>query len=555
LLLLLAAVTTPAKGQHEGHNMSMTEGNKASWRMPPMDAVMPMLPGLADAMPPVKPFLAGEGMDPAMVPESRPREIYDLEDGDEINLEAGLVRRTIRGKNFIAYGYNGQFPGPLIRARQGSTIRVHFTNKIEMPTTVRWHGMRVDYQFDGTPVISQAPVPRGESFTYEVRFTDSGIFWYHAQVRVDIQMDLGLYGSVLVAPLEDDYYGDANREEVLVLDDFLMDEMGPLPWGADAPTHALMGRYGNVMLINGSTDYTLSVRRGEVVRFFLTNAANSRIFNVAFGGLPIKIVAGDLGKYERESWTESVVIAPAERYVIEVQFDDPGEIRIENAIQAINHFRGEFYPRVDRLGTVRVSDEPVTTDLSAGFTHLRENEDVVLEMDRFRPYFDSPPDRRIELSLKVKDLPIPIMLSMALDTLYVPPIEWNDAMPMMNWLSTGTQVFWVLRDLDTGLENMEIFWDFDKGDVAKIRFFNNPKTIHPMNHPIHIHGQRFLVLEMDGVRNPNLVWKDTAIIPVASTVDILVDMSNPGDWVLHCHIAEHLHSGMMLSFGVWEEEE
>ena len=128
-------------------------------------------------------------------------------------------------------------------------------------------------------------------------------------------------------------------------------------------------------------------------------------------------------------------------------------------------------------------------------------------------------------------------------------------MPMMNWLSTGTQVFWILRDMDTGMENMEIYWDFDKGDVVKIRIFNDPDTIHPMNHPIHMHGQRFLVLEIDGVRNPNLVWKDTAIVPVASTMDILVDMSNPGEWVLHCHIAEHLHSGMMLAFGVWEEDE
>ena len=139
---------------------------------------------------------------------------------------------------------------------------------------------------------------------------------------------------------------------------------------------------------------------------------------------------------------------------------------------------------------------------------------------------------------------------MEVDTLYVPPIEWNDAMPMMNWLSSAEQVTWILRDAESGEENMDIHWRFSKGDVVKIRIFNDPESFHPMQHPIHIHGQRFLVLNVDGVPNPNLVWKDTAIVPVGSTVDFLVDMSNPGEWMLHCHIAEHLESDMMLRFTV-----
>ena len=84
----------------------------------------------------------------------------------------------------------------------------------------------------------------------------------------------------------------------------------------------------------------------------------------------------------------------------------------------------------------------------------------------------------------------------------------------------------------------------------KIRVFNDPKSFHPMNHPIHIHGQRFLVLSLDGAENSNLVWKDTAVVPVGSTLDMLVEMSNPGEWMAHCHIAEHLHAGMMLRFSV-----
>ena len=109
---------------------------------------------------------------------------------------------------------------------------------------------------------------------------------------------------------------------------------------------------------------------------------------------------------------------------------------------------------------------------------------------------------------------------------------------------------WILRDVETGAENGDIQWEFDVGDVVKLRIHNTPDSFHPMNHPIHIHGQRFLVLSMDGRETENLVWKDTAIVPVGSTMDVLVELSNPGEWMIHCHIAEHLHSGMMFSFSV-----
>jgi FtsP/CotA-like multicopper oxidase with cupredoxin domain len=118
-------------------------------------------------------------------------------------------------------------------------------------------------------------------------------------------------------------------------------------------------------------------------------------------------------------------------------------------------------------------------------------------------------------------------------------------MPDMNWLSTGNQVRWILRDDATGKENMDIDWHVPRGTVVKLRLVNDPKSFHPMQHPIHLHGQRMLVIARDGVPVRNLAWKDTALIPVGSTVDLLIDASNPGAWMLHCHIAEHLGAGMM----------
>ena len=552
--VLLAAVSPeppPAQMpgmQHEGHMMGPVDA--AAWRMPPMGN-MPMIPGLENAVPPDDPYLPGMGVDPTMFPEARPNEVLDLADGDQIELRTTLVRRQIHGKTYVMYGYNGQYPGPLIRAPQGATIVVNFTNDIELPTTVHWHGLRLDNRFDGVPDVTQAPVRPGESFRYEVHFRDSGIYWYHPHMREDIQQDLGLYGNMMVAPPEADHYGPAHREEVVILDDILIDEHGLMHFGASTPTHALMGRFGNVMLVNGATDYSIAVQRGEVVRFFLTNVANSRTFNVTFGGARVKVVASDVSRFEREQWVQSVVIAPAERYVVDVLFDEPGEVLIENTIQAIDHFRGEFFPHVDLLGRVTVAEEPVAEDLSGHFGELRDHPRIQAEIDAYRPHFARPPDIELEATLRIRDLPLPIVLSMEFEKgLYVPPMEWNDTMPMMNWLSTGKQVTWILRDRNSGAENMENEWTFAVGDLVKIRIFNDPESIHPMNHPLHIHGQRFLVTEVDGVANPNLVWKDTAIVPVGSTVDFLVEITNPGDWMMHCHIAEHLHAGMMLLFHV-----
>ncbi len=312
-----------------------------------------------------------------------------------------------------------------------------------------------------------------------------------------------------------------------------------------------MGRFGNVMLVNGVPDFEMTLRRGEIVRFYLTNVANTRTFNVVFGKARVKIVGSDVSKYEREQWVESVVIAPAERYIVEVLFDEPGDVEMVNSIQAIDEFMGEFHPRRDVLGKIHVLETPAEESFADRFRELRENRDVVKDIDAYRSYFDKPVDHRLELTLEIENLPMPIVQAMQFEAgLYAPPLEWNDAMPMMNWLSSAEQVHWILRDPATGRTNMDIGWQFKVGDVVKIRIFNDPGTIHPMNHPFHMHGQRFLVLSLDGVRNENLVWKDTAIVPVGATMDILLDVTNPGDWMMHCHIAEHLHAGMMSAFSV-----
>jgi suppressor of ftsI len=192
-----------------------------------------------------------------------------------------------------------------------------------------------------------------------------------------------------------------------------------------------------------------------------------------------------------------------------------------------------------------VDSAPAAPDHGGAFHRLRANAAVSRDIERFRPYFDRPPDKRFRLTVRTSGLPLATVQFMTIDTAYYAPVEWVDGMPDMNWLSTAKQVRWIIRDDATGKENGAIEWHVRQGSVVKLRIFNDPRSFHPMQHPIHLHGQRMLVIARDGVPARNLVWKDTAIIPVGATVDLLIDASNPGAWMLHCHIAEHLGAGMM----------
>jgi FtsP/CotA-like multicopper oxidase with cupredoxin domain len=363
---------------------------------------------------------------------------------------------------------------------------------------------------------------------------------------------------MLVEPLDEEYYNPVSREEVVMLDDILLGDADVVPFGDEAAVHALMGRFGNVFLANGEPQYALEVDAGEVVRFHFTNASNTRTFNVSFRStanpdappLPLKVVATDVGKLERETMVESVVLAPAERYVVEVWFSEPGAYALTNWVQGINHRQGLFLDEVRRLGTVAVSGARAAVDHSRAFRALRTNADVVADIDRYRPLFDRPPDHELLLTLRVDSIPTVIEQSMSLDWVYFNPVEWAGTMPIMNWAVDADQVEWILRDSATGAENMDIAWRFRVGDMVKLRVTNDRAAFHAMQHPLHIHGQRFLVLSQNGTPNENLAWKDTVLLPAGSTTDILLELSNPGRWMVHCHIAEHLEAGMKLVFDV-----
>jgi FtsP/CotA-like multicopper oxidase with cupredoxin domain len=225
-------------------------------------------------------------------------------------------------------------------------------------------------------------------------------------------------------------------------------------------------------------------------------------------------------------------------------------VPLMNRVQAVNHRLGQFVAETDTLARIWIDEQPVAEDLSQSFSLLREHAGVVADIDAYRAAFDRPVDHELVLTVEAPGVPLPVRQLMLLDAIYANPVEWSGTMPMMNWISTGQEIRWILRDPATGLENMDIDWRFRQGEVVKLRLTNDRDAFHAMQHPVHIHGQRFLVLAVNGVPSDNLVWKDTMLLPAGATADILLDLANPGAWMLHCHIAEHLSAGMKMVFSV-----
>ena len=534
------------------------------------------------------------------LPEAARPELVELADGDEFSLEIAPVRKIIGDAVVRMLAYNGSIPGPTLKLPQGATATVHVTNNGDFEATVHWHGLRLENRFDGTHDTQEA-IPVGETFTYRVHVPDPGAYWYHPHIREDYGQELGLYGNILVKPGDADYWPPAHREKLLTLDDILVEDGRVAPFSRSEISYVAMGRFGNTMLVSGDPDLRLDAKRGDVVRLFLTNTANTRVFNVAAPGGQMKLVGADAGRYEHEQLVDEVLIAPSERAVVDVLFASPGETALEHRTPERSY----------RLAGVTVSDDTAEPDLRKHFETLRTNADMAAERERIAPYLEAPPDKVLgfvgvmdlgagEAALYVCPMH-PEVTSPTADRCpkcgmkLVPAdlvgdmehgmhhehhedhdhgaheghdhhghaeghhhahgsaqgIEWEDDMVEVNRLTTPETMRWKLVDRETGAENAAIDWVFRVGDQVKIRLVNEMDSDHPMPHPFHVHGAgRFLILSRDGAVEPNLVWKDTVLVRTGETVDILLDVTNPGAWMAHCHIAEHHEGGMMLSFTV-----
>ena len=217
------------------------------------------------------------------LPERARAEIVELSDGDGLDLRIAPVAARIRNATVRMLAYNGSIPGPTMKVREGSEVTVDVVNDSDLETTVHWHGLRLENRYDGTHE-TQAPIPVGGSFSYRIRFPDPGVYWYHPHIREDYGQELGLYGNILVVPSDPEYWPPVDRGVLLTLDDILLEDGPVAPFSRSETTYAAMGCFGNVLLVGGKPEPTLSARLGEVVRLYLTNTANTRVFNVGAPG-------------------------------------------------------------------------------------------------------------------------------------------------------------------------------------------------------------------------------------------------------------------------------
>ena len=285
--------------------------------------------------------------------------------------------------------YNGSIPGPTLRVRQGSEISVRVRNDADTEATVHWHGLCLDNKYDGVPYETQDPIAIGGDFTYQVRFPDAGLYWYHPHIREDYGLDMGLYGNLVVEPADPDYWPPVNREFVVTLDDVLLEDGQITPYNLDGPNFVAMGRFGNVMLTGGESNLELNARAGEVVRFYFTNTANTRLFNVAIPGARMKLVGGDSGRYERHTFVEDVLLSPSERAIVDVLFETAGTFTIAHDTPTQCYI----------LGAINVTDEPIDESLLADFEELRTCPDLTAQRARIDAQRDRAPDKTLGLRI------------------------------------------------------------------------------------------------------------------------------------------------------------
>jgi|GEM_PF-187348 len=499
------------------------------------------------------------------LPEATGPLFVELNDGDSYTITADYVKKEVGNRQLRMLAYNNSIPGPFIKVSQGATVEVTFVNNSDIDQTIHSHGLRLDNRFDGVPNVTQDVVKPGETFVYELTFPDAGVAWYHPHTRDDYGQEMGLYGNYIIEPTDEGYWSDVNREVPLVIDDILIENDQIANFYHETVDHALLGRFGNEYMVNGLTDYILDVDKDEVIRFLITNVSNARTYRLKIPGAEIKLVGAEWGRFEQEEYTDELIISPAERLVAEVHFLDSGLAKLTHVMPDKEVVLAQF----------NVSENEVENSHVGTFNVARRNSEVKNEFDALRAEFQNAPlDKRALLTVQLTGqvdhsahahgatdttaddghahdhgtMDMGTMMSGGLDS-----IQWDDP-SNSDKANTLENTEWQIIDQTTGKVSMEIDdWKFKVGDYVKIRFTNDPMADHVMQHPIHFHGQKFLVLSNNGVPNDNMAWKDTALVLPGEYIDILVEMSNPGEWMAHCHISEHLHAGMMFGFRVEDE--
>ena len=521
------------------------------------------------------------------------KEAFGLQVAEDINSDSDIVEINLEaredyveiepGISTKVYTYNGSVPGPLIRARVGDTLIVHFTNNLPEPTTIHWHGLRLPADMDGASV-AQNPVQPGASFRYEFVLKDASLFWYHPHVRSNEQVEKGLAGAILVSP--DGRNGENSKalkklrkldQKILVLDDILLNEDSQVEEAFTGTVEEVLlkkinGRSGNTLLVNGRELPTMKVQSGEPVRWRLVNIANTRFMKFSVPGHELTRIGGDGGLLETPvTGLSDIKLVSGER--ADVVFTPVGEPGSELIVYWKDSVRGRHTVDVMPNGMVMMGDDPMDGSYP-------DNPLVKLVFEKN----DHDPEP-LDLPAQLRTI-LPTDIAGAAET----TLEFNHSMPMadgsINFLING-KTFSEVTSHDAP--------DASVGETQVWNLVNKTGG----DHPFHLHGFFFQVLEtikkdVDGniieiIPAPQMEEKDivnlprrpgemgsVSIVRVAIKFDpaeglssddikanggvaaiLNADLDNgqrghSGGWQFHCHILEHADTGMMSFVEVWD---
>ncbi len=395
------------------------------------------------------------------------------------------------------YAYNGRIPGPTLEVREGDRVIVHFRNDVPEPTTVHWHGIHLPFTADGSPFH---PVPPGgqHDYVFTIRPGTAGTYWYHPHPhhRSGYQVAKGLFGAIIVRAADDPLPASL-PEKLLILSDnrFLPDGSIDLP-DPRSPQGRVdfeNGREGDVLFVNGQVMPALTIRSGEVQRWRVINASAARVYRLALPGHTFLHVGSDGGLFERPVEVNEILLANSERAELLVRGTGrPGD---RSTLRTLPYDR--YVPQT------RPSDWNRTRDL-------------------------------LTLHYKEEPLTAPVLLPAILRP--VPALD--TARATTTRVMVLTQGFINRRAMDPG--RVDVSAALGATEIWEI------ENLVGMDHPFHLHGFRFQVLDRNGVPEPYRSWKDTVNVPKHETVRFIVRYEDyPGLWMFHCHILSHEDHGMM----------
>ncbi len=452
----------------------------------------------------------GLGLPLRRVQAAEPR-ILTAGPGETLLLEKGQPKTR-------TWLYDGVSPGPIIRARQGEEVFVRLKNQLPQPTTIHWHGIRIDNAMDGVANLTQAPVPPGETFDYRFTLPDAGTFWYHPHNRSWEQVARGLYGLLIVE--EKDGWVGANQDIAIVADDWRLGEDGQLDEASFAHmmdwSHA--GRLGNTLTLNGQDQLDIPVTKGDRIRLRLCNTCNARILELRIEHPDIWVVAEDGQPVPpRELDDGYIALSPGERV----------DLLIEMTL--------------DIGSTAAITEVSADQRLVAGQLIYHPGELALneLNLDRYLPLPANPLSTDLDLAS-----------AQAVELLLEGGAMGNMAQAMHNGQMkdirslVGEGLVWSLNGT-AGMTDTPLF-TAPRGRTVTVDIRND--TVWP--HAMHFHGHHFKVLERNGKAAESDAWKDTVLIDSQETAKIAFVADNPGKWMIHCHMLEHQAAGMATWFKV-----